>query len=201
VPTVGHSTWFDGKVLEPAQSWLQPARSRGLLLVMRRWSLVAVISLGCDAGGPDSRGTPPEQDNLVEVKQAARVAAPAKHVGRFDVVLEEIAVDRPLYPVPRNFRARKDARAIMEDVEHAVRREIDRIAGCVNEPKSAAIQVWWQIAPAGSAFDVTARATLTSPGQDPVRDNCIADVIRGITFSRPGRLAPIELELLVRTND
>jgi hypothetical protein len=136
-------------------------------------------------------------------KPIARVDTPiAKPKARFEIVLAEVAVDRPLYPVPGNFRPRKDAVAIEVDVERSVEREVGRIAACVNEPKSAAIFVGFAINEKGRvAREVGASASLTSPGQDAVRDRCIADLIKDIVFYPPGRVVPIELALVVRTDD
>ena len=160
---------------------------------------MVVASLGCDAGVPRESARPAGE----KPSPAAAVTYVDAYIAkpRFEIAIEEIAVDRPLYPIPRGFRPRRDAQAIMEDVERAVRRELDRITACVNEPKSAAIGLGWTIAPGGRALDVSAHASLTSPGQDPARDRCIADVIRTIVFAPPGRVAPIEMALWVRTDD
>lgn len=160
-----------------------------------RWSLAVVMSLGCDAGRPNPPETAPQRVAPAVIHVDAAVAKVP-----FEVLLDEIAVDHPIYPPPKpGTRLRSDAKAIQEDVERAVQRELGRISACVNEPKLAAISVAWKIAPGGRAIDARAGASLTSPGQDPVRDKCIADVIGTIVFSPPGRVAPIAMVLWIKT--
>src|SRR5688572_24416988 len=142
-----------------------------------QWGLVVVgVCVGCSRYEPP-RDAPPSVAVVAPHAADARVQI----VKPSEVTLVEVSVDVPIYPVSRAPR-RTDASGIHARVQYTLEHELDRIAACANDRRSAAVHVWCEIDQHGVAHHVRARATLTSPVQDDARDRCMEQAIARIRF-------------------